>query len=229
MNWEPEAIPKTADQLRHSPSCPEVVEAAVERGITCIVHFTRINPGLVGILDSSAIKCRSDLPDDKRLKYAYEPNANYRGRDSRWHGYANLSVTGINKRMFRSSKEWHTEVDWVILGFGPEVLGDPGVVFCTTNNAYPVVHRCEDLPGFEQMFATEIPWGYQGSVCTRIGRQSNQTTDPQAEVLYPSALSLDHLHTITVGDEDTYDTVVGALANFPNYTPYIALKPEAFR
>ena len=63
----------------------------------------------------------------------------------------------------------------------------------------------------------------------RSGRQSNQTTDPQAEVLYPSALSLDHLHTITVGDEDTYVTVVGALANFPSYTPYIALKPEAFR
>jgi len=230
MNWEPEATPKTADQLNSAPRCPIVVEAAVERGITSIVHFTRTNPGLVGILDSSAIKARRNLPDDKRLEYVYEPNAPYRGRDSRWIGYVNLSVTEINTRFFQYSQREHPDEEWVILEFSPEILADPGVVFCTTNNAYEeVVRRCEGLAGFNQMFAPVVPWGYQGSVCTRSGQQSNRTTDPQAEVLYPAALSLDHLHTITVGDEDTYDTVIGALASFPDHDPNITLKPEAFR
>lgn len=229
LNWEPEATPQTADQLRSAPRCPEVVEAAMKRGVTSIAHFTRANPGLVGILDSSAIMARRDLPEDVRLRHVYEENAVDRSRDQPWHGYVNLSVTTINKRFFRFSQREHPHEEWVILEFGPEILGDPGVVFCTTNNAYPVVRRCAELRGFKQMFAPEIPWGYQGSTSIRGEQQSNQTTDPQAEVLYPSVLSLDHLHTITVGDEAAYDTVVGALASFPLHTPEIALKPEAFQ
>ena len=227
MNWEPEATPQTADQLRREPLCPEVIEAAVERDIASIVHFTRVNPGLVGILDSSAILPRRDLPHSKQLKYAYEPNAIYRDRDSRWHGYVNLSVTKINRWMFQSSKKWHPEADWVILGFGPEVLGDPGVVFCTTNNAYTNSHRCRGLKGFEQMFAPRVP-GYSGQISTRDARQRDQTTDHQAEVLYPSALSLDHLQSITVGDEATIEAVDGALSH-SSLKPRIVRDPEAFR
>ena len=229
MDWAPEATPQTPEVASCSQPCPEIVEAAVERGITSIMHFTRTQPGLVGILDSSAIRARRDLPDDKRLRYAYEENAIYRDRDLPWHGYVNLSVSTINPNMFRSSKEWHPDAEWVILEFSPAILGDPGVVFSTTNNAYPTAHRCAGLRGFEQMFAPDIPWGYHGRVYTRIRQRSNQTTDPQAEVLYPSALSLDHLHTITVRDEGTYDTVVGALANFPRHTPHIDPRPEAFQ
>ena len=227
MNWGPEATPQTADQLRGAPRCPEVVEAAMKRGITSIVHFTRVNPGLVGILDSSAIMARKDLPDDKRLKYAYEPNALYRGRDSPWHGYVNLSVTKINKWMLQSSKRWHPMADWVILGFSPEVLGDPGVVFCTTNNAYTNSHRCAGLKGFKQLFAPRVS-GYSGQISTRNGLQPNQPTDHQAEVLYPSALSLDYLQSITVGDEAAIEAVDGALSH-SSLEPRIVPEPEAFR
>lgn len=229
MDWAPQATPLTEAQVRCSRRCPEVVEAATKRGITSIVHFTRARPGLVGILDRSAIMARSALPEDVRLRHVYEENAADRSRDWSWHQYVNLSVTDINGRMFRSSQGWHPDAEWVILEFGPEILGDPGVVFCTTNNAYPVARRCAELRGFNQMFAPVVPWGYKGSTSIRMGQQSNQTTDPQAEVLYPSALSLDHLHTITVGDEDTRYTVVGALASFPHHDLKITLKPEAFR
>lgn len=227
MDWEPEATPQTKAQVRRAPRCPEVVEAATERGIASIVHFTRTQ-GMIGILASSAIKARSDLANHDLVRHVYEPNAIDRSRDWPWHQYVNLSVTDINRRMFRSSRDWHPEAVWIVLEFSPEVLGDPGVVFCTTNNAYPVVHRGEGLAGFNQMFAPIVPWGHQGSICTRNGRQPNQTTDPQAEVLYPAALSLDHLHTITVGNEDTYDTVIGALASFPDHDPAIVQAPEAF-
>ena len=229
MDWALEATPQTPEEACLSQPFPEIVEAAVERGITSIVHFTRARPGLVGILDSSAIKSRRDLPQDARLKYAYEENAMDRSRDIPWHGYVNLSVTTINVSMFNSSRGWHPDAEWVIFEFKPEILGDPGVVFSTTNNAYTVAQHGRGLRGFEQMFAPRVPWGELGSVRTRRGRRPNQTTDPQAEVLYPLALSLVHLHTITVGDEGTYDTVVGALATFPRHTPDIVLKPEAFQ
>lgn len=211
MEWAPEATPQAEDEARCAPPCPEVVDAAIDRGIARIVHFTRMRPGFVGILDSSAIKARRQLPEEQRLRHVYKPNAVDRSRDHAWHGYVNLSVTTINRRMFRSSKSWHPEAEWVILGFGPEILGDPGVVFCTTNNAYPVVRRSAELRGFDQMFAPEVPWGYEGSVSIRGSRQPHQTTDPQAEILYPSALSLDHLRTVTVSDDATLDAAEAAL------------------
>lgn len=231
MEEAPEATPQTEAQVRHAPRCPEVVEAAIELGITSVVHFTRMQPGLVGILDSSAIKARRDLPKDQRLRHVYQPNAVDRSRDSPWHAYVNLSVTDINKWMFQSSMKWHQEAEWAILRFGPEILGDPGVVFCTTNNAYPTVRRAVGLQGFEQMFATRIA-GYQGHIGTRAKRRRNQTTDHQAEALYPFALSLDHLRTITVSNEATFDAVAASLGVFRRKLPRkpdIVLAPEAFR
>ena len=226
MKWAPAAEPQSRKEARGTPRCPEVVRAAEERGITSIVHFTRI-PGLVGILGSSAIKARNQLPEDARLRYVYEANAADRRRDQFWHDYVNLSVTAINLHMFRSSQSWHPGEVWVILEFGPEILGDPGVVFCTTNNIYTDTHRCRGLQGFEQLFASDVPRWHENRIVRR-NRQPYETTDPQAEVLYPFELSLEHLHTVTVPDDDVEDTVEAALCHF-RYAPRINPNPEAFR
>lgn len=227
MTWAPEARPQNAAEARRMPRCPEVVEAARERGITSIVHFTRIS-GLVGILAAGAVKARGLLREDDLLKFVYEENAPDRSRDVLWHRYVNLSVTKINSHMLQFSERQHPDAQWVILEFGPEVLGDPGVVFCTTNNAYEVAHRCAGLRGFEQLFAEQVPWGHHGSVRQRQRREPNRTTDPQAEVLYPFALPLDHLHTITVRDEGTYDAVVSATAVY-SHDSALSCRPGAFR
>ena len=226
MTWAPEAKPQTADEVDDACPCPEVVAAAVARGITSIVHFTRI-PGLVGILASAAVKARGDLMRDTRLQYVAEENAPDRSRDVLWHDYINMSVTVINRRMFQFSDRQHPDAQWVILEFGPQILGDPGVMFCTTNNAYEVAHRCGGLRGFEQMFAETVPWGHYGDIHFRYGYEPNRTTDPQAEVLYPFELSLDHLHTITARDEETYEAVVAAKATFPHPSEIVQL-PGAF-
>lgn len=78
------------------------------------------------------------------------------------------------------------------------------------------------------MFAAVVPWGHYGSSRSRSGRRPDQTTDPQAEVLYPSDLLLDHLHTIATPDEAVYESVFGILANFPAHEPEVAITPEAF-
>ena len=234
MRWLPEAAPQPEAELRNVPVCPEIVDAAVELGVTSIVHFTPIRPGLVGILESSAVKARRDLPEDRRLRHVYEENAANRSRDQLWHGYVNLSITEINEWMFRSSKKWHTDAEWVILDFEPTILGDPGVVFCTTNNAYPSAHRHAGLQGFNQMFAPEVP-GYKARISTRDERHQHQPTDHQAEVLYPSSLSLDHLQSIIVRDEETRETAWAVLCSFPELPSFpshdpdsITVRPKAF-
>jgi len=227
MNWAPEAVALRPEEARNAPRSPEVLEAAKARGVVSIVHFTRIR-GLLGIMASRAIKARRSLSQDERLKYVAEKNAPDRSRDSSWHGYVNMSVSSINTRMFKRSKQWHPDDQWVILEFAPNILADPGVVFCTTNNAYSeVVHRCTGLAGFEQMFAPEVPWGYYGCVYTRDGRRLHETTDPQAEVLYPAELGLRHLRRIVAGDEHTRERVVAVRTNFP-HCPDVDLAPEAF-
>jgi len=182
--------------------------AAKKRGITSIVHFTR-RAGLVGIFASSAVKSRHDLPEDHRLKHVYEANADRR-LDQFWLNYINLSVTNINMHMFKFSQRKHPDEDWMILEFGPKILQHRGVVFCTTNNIYPSAHRCRGLKGFEQMFAETVP-GWYGNELDRRCRLPCETTDPQAEVLYPFELSLKHLHTVTVADDNGVDAVEAAL------------------
>ena len=228
MEWAPEAEPQTRKEVQRAPRCPEVVEAAKERGITTIVHFTRLRSGFVGILDRSAIKARHYLGRDSRLRHVYRENAPDRSRDLRWHRYVNLSVSAINVRMLRYSKRWHPGEDWVILQFKPRILGHPGVVFGTTNNAYSVTHRATGLAGFEQMFSGVVPWGRKGSVRVRSDHEPHETTDPQAEVLYPFELSLKHLGAVTVADDDAYYAVEAARSIFPG-VPKIELNPEAFR
>ncbi len=225
--WALDAVPQSADDALREPRHPDIVGAAISRGITSVVHFTRTG-GLKGIMNNRAVKARRDLPLDDRVKHVYEENAADRSRDLQWHGYINLSLSAINRQMFSYSKREHPSDEWVILRFEPEILGESGVVFSTTNNAYANAHRCMGLPGFDQMFAERVPWGYFGSVHDRRGRADNQTTDPQSEVLYPFELSLDHLHTISVGDEDTYETVAAILVHFP-HPAQVQVDPEAFQ
>ncbi|WP_419553563.1 DarT ssDNA thymidine ADP-ribosyltransferase family protein [Candidatus Poriferisodalis sp.] len=226
--WAPEDRPQTASEVQQAACFPAVVDEALDRDIADIVHFTRYS-GLVGILTTMDVKGRSYLSAEELVEFVYQPNAADRSRDASWHDYINLSVTGINTRLFRkASEEWHPNEDWVILSFEPKVLGDPGVVFTTTNNAYPNVHRATGLRGFRQMFAASVPWGYYGDVHHRHGHASAVPTDPQAEVLYPHSLALDGLQTVIVPDDDVGDRVHAALSLGP-LSPSIRCDPGAFR
>lgn len=227
--WLPEARPRELDEVSGLPRCVEVVEAARVRGVSEVLHFTT-NKGAVGILHDGAIKCRRSLPHEAHLEFIYRPNAADRSRDIAWHGYVNLSISRINRSMFASSRDWHDShgVTWVVFAFAPEILGDPGVVFTTTNNAYPTAHRAEGVAGFEQLFRDAIPWGYYGSVHRRQSTTPTyHTTDPQAEVLYPDAVSLERLSGIYVQDETCLEQIEGLLGVFDlDVEP--ELRPEVF-
>ena len=68
----------------------------------------------------------------------------------------------------------------MIVRFDPVILGDPGVVFCTTNNAYPTVQRGEAYPALIRC----LPLRCRGAVWDRfplggIERLTRQPTRKQ--------------------------------------------------
>ena len=221
------ARPRTPVELANVPPCPEIVTAARQRGIQDVVHFTTVR-GAIGVLASRAVKSRSRLPQDAYLEFVYRPNAEIR-KDQAWLDYVNLSVTRINDWMFESSVRWHSSSDnpWVVLAFDPELLGDPGVVFATTNNIYPACRRAEGPDGFNSLFAESVIGRYDAEH-DRAGKQASWPTDRQAEVLYPGELSCDYLRRIDVQREDTIDTIHGMMANLGLTVP-VRHAPEVFR
>ena len=202
------ACPRGPEEIARLPACPEVVAAARERGVEDIVHFTTVS-GAIGVLAARAVKSRERLPEDQYLEHVYRPNVHVR-KDAAWLDYVNLSVTRINDWMFETATRWHIRDDnpWVVLAFSPELLGNPGVVFATTNNIYPACRRAEGLDGFNSLFAERV-LGRFDAVNDREGKQANWPTDRQAEVLYPGEVPCRYLHRIDVQREDVVDTIYG--------------------
>ena len=206
-----EAWPRTEEEVKSLPDCPDVAAAAECRGITQVVHFTTVS-GAVGILASNAVKSRLRLPNDKYIERVYRLNASVR-KDELWLDYVNLSIERINDWMFEHSERWHAAEDnpWVVLSFHPRILAHPSVVFTTTNNIYPACRRAEGLAGFRRIFSN----GIEGRYGTRHKRTKNLDswpTDRQAEVLYPGKLSCVNLQRIDVQMEESMDTIHGILS-----------------
>ena len=223
------ARPRTPKEIARLPQCPDVVEAARERQITDVVHFTTMK-GVTGILAKNMVRSRKRLPCDEYLEYVYSPNVDVR-KDEKWLDYVNLSITRINDSMFGASEQWHVTEDnpWAALSFKPEILGHPGVVFTTTNNIYPACRRAEDLRGFEQLFA-DFVLGRYNIKHDRVDKPANWPTDRQAEVLYPGELSCDYLQRIDVQLGESVDAVYGILGGLGLLeTIQVRHEPEVFR
>lgn len=220
------AHPRTPDEIATLPRCPEVVAAATKRGITQVVHFTTVR-GVTGVLAKGAVKSRKRLPEEEYLEHVYRPNSKFR-KDAAWLDYVNLSISRINDWMFDSSFRWHAAEDnpWVVLAFGVELLGDPGVVFATTNNIYPACQREEGLGGFETLFEPIIK-GWHGTPHDRDGKTPDWPTDRQAEVLYPGEVSCEHLRRIDVQCADVVDRIHGILGGLRLAVP-VRHAPEVF-
>ena len=221
-----EAWPRTEEEIKPLPKCPDVAVAAESHGITQVVHFTTVS-GAIGILASNAVKSRLRLPTDKYIEHVYRPNSLNR-KDKLWLDYVNLSIERINDWMFQYSERWHAAEDnpWVVLSFHPRVLAHPGVVFTTTNNIYPACMRAEGLAGFRRIFSNGIEGRY-GIRHDRTNKLDAWPTDRQAEVLYPGELPCVHLQRIDVQMEESMDTIHGVLSGLGREIS-VRHAPEAF-
>lgn len=194
-------------------------EVIKKRGIKEILHFTT-NRGITGILDSGVVKPRRQLAKDKRLEYIVKFNCPDRSRDAEWHDHVSMSITKVNHVLFQISKDkWHSGMVgwWCILSFSANILTHPGVVFCTTNNAYSgVVVRGTGVSALERLFADEVVEYESGTVARRRrSAPANEPTCKQAEVLYPGELSLDYLKYIYVNKSDDASAVESLFAVYP--------------
>ena len=184
-----------------------IADVVASRRITEILHFTT-NRGLLGILAMGFVKSRKRLPDESQLEYLFLPNTDYR-KDTEWVDYVNLSVSQVNKRFLAWSRRRprSERLFWCILAFDPAILGHPGVLFATTNNIYSGVMRGASGRDLNALFAERVhQWGPYH--VNRSGRhQDHFPTCEQAEVLYPKALSIEHLTRVYVTDGETQDEV----------------------
>lgn len=183
-----------------------VIEA---RGIQEVLHFTT-HLGLVGILDSRAVKSRERLERNQRLEYILKLNTN-RILDPDWIDYVNLSITRINTNLFDiSSIRWHPDVWWCVLSLDPTIMTHEGVYFVTTNNAYHQhLRRGQGAEALEAMFEPAVNGRYGKVICRTQGMPACCTTCVQAEVLYPRELSTEYLRRISVSEEEDQDDVYG--------------------
>lgn len=191
-----------------------IAEVISARDIEEVLHFTS-NHGLVGCLEERAVLSRRQLPEQKHLAHVAAPTAATRqeageffNKERDWLDYVNLSISEINFRYFNvAATKWHPQGRWwVILAFRPEILEHSGVYFATTNNVYEHVLRDAGAAALERLFAGYVrrkgDWGAR-----RANRSSHLPTCEQAEVLYPTRLSLSHLQRIYVRNDEDYDVV----------------------
>lgn len=207
-----------------------IADQIAARSITSILHFTT-NRGSLGILDSRALKARARLDTDARLEKIFQPNAASRPRDAAWLDYVNLSISRINESFFGTSAgSWHKEKDlwWCILDFKPEILSHAGVYFTTTNNMYSGVQRGLGESALEAAYAPSITQ-WRGKVIDRPKSHSlSLTTCPQAEVLYPAAVSTEFLQAIYVSAGEFADELASQIAVVNHPHVQIEVRPDLF-
>lgn len=218
-----------------------IAEEIEERGISEVLHFTT-NRGATGILHSRFLMARPRLNADQYLKHVLQLNWDNRPEESEffdksenWINFVNLSISAINRRLFRLSRDRHTASGlwWCILAFGPEIMAHDGVCFANTNNGYDACIRGNGQPGLQALFAPTVqrkangpygPWGV-----SRGFRSVELPTCEQAEVLYPDQLSLEYLRKIYVVEDGHHDMVAGLLADFDYENVQVLVEPNKFR
>jgi hypothetical protein len=193
------------------------------------VHFTT-SYGCLGTLYTKQLQSRQRLQDDELVQYLFAPNANLR-KDTAYLDHVSLSIEHINSDFFNvSSNSWHRDepIFWCILSFDPVILSHPNVEFATTNNIYTGVWRGIEEEGLGALYADRVTRWYGNVVYRRAGMPSSFPTCPQAEALYPAAVSTDFLQKIYVTNESDQSEVVGfTKASFHNDVDVI-VAPEKF-
>lgn len=191
-----------------------ISEAAAERGIKRVLHFTTSN-GLVGILDSQQLLSHAQLPKEKRLEHIIQINCPDRSRDIGWHNFVNLSISRVNGSFFSIARNrWHASKDiyWCVLGFDSDIVTHPGVYFTTTNNAYTnTVIRGYGVDGLEALFAPKVRVYTDKWAIRTTQTPPHFTTCPQAEVLYPESVDLKYLRDIYVPSNEILDEVTAQI------------------
>jgi hypothetical protein len=207
-----------------------VIGHVAMRQIKEVVHFTS-NHGCLGTLYTKELQSRLRLEGDPMIEYLFKPNPSLR-KDLAYLDYVSLSIAHINTQFYNiSANSWHRDepIFWCVLSFDPIILSHPGVVFATTNNIYSSVRRGLGASGFEALFADQVVRWSGNAVFRSPALSAWHPTCFQAEALYPSAVSTDHLQCIYVQAHADQSEVVGFLKATFHRDVEVSIVPEKFR
>lgn len=204
-----------------------VAARAREREISQILHYTS-NKGMMGLVCQGALLSRKRVANDPELAFIFQ--SVWPIKAPRWVDHISMSVSQINLDLYQRSCSNYPQFWWAVLSFTPDILGDEGVWFTTTNNAYEdTCARGQGLDGLEAMFAPRVPYGYYGSVAQRPdGRPDQYPTHRAAEVLYPGALTLVHLQAVYVREAQHRRLISAWCAAYGHPPLPVKINPDAF-
>ena len=206
-----------------------VADIIAARQIDEVVHFTSSH-GCLGTLFTKKLQSRRLLEGDEMVEYLFKPNSALR-KDPAYLDHVSLSISHINTQFYNtSSASWHRDepIFWCILSFNPIILSDTGVEFATTNNIYTCVRRGFGAAGLEALYADQVARWRGNAVNRSPGLLACHPTCFQAEALYPSAISTDHMQRIYVRTQDDQSEVIGFLKATFHPDVDVVIAPEKF-
>lgn len=181
-----------------------LAQQLAQRGITRLVHFTRLE-NLPSILRHGLLP-RQDL-DRRRLPYHYNDAVRLDGRLDTLC----TTVSFPNYRMFYTLRQ-KQHAHWIVLQLDARLLLDkpalflPGNAACWHYQAALQAGDCSEPAHFAQLFAD------QGRPALRSTLPDCYPTDPQAEVLIESAIEPEYILELHVNDPASHRLLQGMLA-----------------
>lgn len=170
-----------------------VQEYVNERGIKCLVHFTRL-ANLASILQRGLVT-RDVLVAEGSVG---ELNDQYRidGTDA-----ICVSIGFPNYKLFFPLRNEHKDAEWVVLVISPSALWQLPAAFCVTNAASAEVTAIDlqqrmTLDAFKSMYGD-----FNDKVRGTLGLGNHLPTNPQAEVLMISGVPRQYLMGAFVQNE----------------------------
>lgn len=179
-----------------------VQEYVAERGITYLLHFTRLS-NLASILRHGLVR-RGRL-DGRNVGGIVNDRHRIDGTDA-----VCVSIGFPNYKMFYRYRRENPQEDWVIVVIDPSALWTLPCAFCTTNaaasrvTAIPIIQRF-GLAAFQAMYND-----FDDKIRANLNLKDHLPTNPQAEVLMLEGVPAAYLRGVVVSN-DTMKAQVEAL------------------
>lgn len=171
----------SAKPYTNTQSAKNVQEFITQRGIKKLLHFTAgKNIGSIkkyGILSVAELERRGwyySLNDSKRLDFKLD--------------YISLSISRINSFVCKRFIENGSLINPYVIEIDPCVLWQENLdkIYCITNAATKNASKGSSLEDLKAMFANDVSYIINGEErkVPRKNKNFNETTDPQAEILF---------------------------------------------
>ena len=220
----PHGVPR--HMVRHSRAGKEpghytrILECVARRGITRLVHFTRLSSLRQIIQDRNILSVR-------RLRSSRRLVATNDSRRLDGHiDYICCSIQWPNVYVLDRYLQEFPDAEWIVLFLRTDILGRPTTRFSPVNAATDLGHHVnQGIAGFRSLFAEEVP----GDRHIRRAPQHrrNCPTDIQAEVLVKDAIPTSSITKAIVRSDGAKSAIAPMLRSLQHPVP-LAKEPGLF-